>query len=119
MDAIYPAELDEYVTLTSGARLRIRALHRCEEDAVRQLYAHLSPRTRYLRFFSPMPMLPDNVMRLLTCVDYRRKLALVVEHENSAGQEIVGLGSFDAIDETSAEVGLVVRDDWQRQSGGT
>src|SRR5262245_66541301 len=65
-----------------------------------------------------MPSLPDSVVRLLSCVDYRRKLALVAEHEDGDARDIVGLGSFDAIDESSAEVGLVVRDDWQRQHIG-
>jgi RimJ/RimL family protein N-acetyltransferase len=111
--------LEDYVTLSNGARVRIRPLGRCEDAVVRELYAHLSPRTRYLRFFSPMPFLPESIVRLLTCVDYRRKLSLVAEHETSTGRDIVGLGSFDAIDDTSVEVALVVRDDWQRQRVGT
>jgi hypothetical protein len=30
-----------------------------------------------------MPLLPDSVVRLITCVDYRRKLALLAEYEAS------------------------------------
>jgi len=115
---IYPTDLDACVTLANGARVRIRALRRCEGAAIRELYAHLSPRSRYFRFLSPMPSLPDSVVRLLSCVDYRRKLALVAEYEAGDARDIVALGSFDAIDESSAEVGLVVRDDWQRQRIG-
>jgi RimJ/RimL family protein N-acetyltransferase len=115
----YPSELDDEVTLPNEKTLRIRALRRCEDDLVRELYAKLSARTRYLRFFSPMPTLPDSVLRLLTSVDYRRRLALVAEHVTSSGREIVGLGSFHAIDDQNAEVALVVRDDWQRQRVGT
>ena len=36
------------------------------------LYAQLSPRSRYLRFFSAMPIAPDPLMQMLACVDYRR-----------------------------------------------
>ena len=79
----------------------------------------MSPRTRYLRFFSPPPSLPDSVLRLLTCLDYRRGIALVAESVTGSGREIIGLGSFNAIDDHSAEVALVVRDDWQRQRVGT
>ena len=85
---------------------------------MRDLYDHLSPRTRYLRFFSQMPVLPDSVVRLLTCGDYRRRLSLVAELETPDGAEVVALGSFAAIDEHRAEVGLVVRDEWQRQGIG-
>src|SRR5262245_40990732 len=115
----YPSELDADVTLSNHKRVRIRALHRCEERPIRELYARLSPRSRYLRFFSPMPALPDAVVRLLACVDYRRKLALLAEHDGGDGKEVIGLGSFGATDNGDVEVGLVVRDDWQRLRVGT
>jgi GNAT superfamily N-acetyltransferase len=65
-----------------------------------------------------MPMLPDSVLSLMTCVDYRRRLALLAELEIADGTEVVALGSFGAIDDGIAEVGLVVRDEWQRQGIG-
>jgi acetyltransferase len=115
----YPIELDDDVTLPNRKTLHIRALHRCEQAPVRELFAQLSPRTRYRRFFSPLPALPDSVLRLLTCLDHRRGLALVAEYVTTSGREIVGLASFNAIDDQHAEVALVVRDDWQRQRVGT
>jgi RimJ/RimL family protein N-acetyltransferase len=117
--ADYPDELDEELVLPNQKRLRIRPLYRDEESTVRDLYAHLSPRTRYRRFFSPMPTLPDTVLRLLVSVDHRRRLALVAQYEHDSEPEIVGLGSFGAIDDDSAELALVVRDEWQSQRVGT
>jgi acetyltransferase len=116
--AVYPIELAGHLKLPNHRRVWVRPLRRCEGGVVRDLYDHLSPRTRYLRFFSQMPALPDSVIRLLTCVDYRRRLALVAELETPEGAEVVALGSFAAIDEHRAEVGLVVRDEWQRQGIG-
>ena len=118
-DLEYPSELDDDVTLPNEKIVHIRVLRRCEHAPVRELFAQLSPRTRYLRFFSPLPSLPDSVLRLLTCLDYRRGIALVAESVTGNGREIIGLGSFNAIDDHSAEVALVVRDDWQRQRVGT
>ena len=116
----YPSELEDDLTLPSRSRLRIRPLRRCEDRAIRELYRHLSPRTRYLRFSSPMPELPDSFLRLITCVDYRRRLALLAESTNMDGDaEVVALSEFIAIDHRTAEVGLVVRDDWQHQGLGT
>jgi RimJ/RimL family protein N-acetyltransferase len=117
--AEYPSELDEYLTLPNRRRLRIRALLPGEEGPIRELDAHLSLRTRYLRFLSPMPALPDPVVRLLARVDYCRHLALVAVDDDGGDAEIVGLGSFGAIDDRNAEVALVVRDDWQQQHLGT
>jgi acetyltransferase len=107
------------IVLPNGRLLCIRPLRRCEEDAVHELYDHLSPRTRFLRFFSQMPRLPNYMLRILACVDYVRQLALVAEHDNGNGSEIVGLASFGATEDGSVEVALVIRDDWQRQRLGT
>ena len=109
----------EDVMLAGNRRLRVRPLRRCEADPVRELYRHLSPRTRYLRFFSPMPELPDSVLRLLTCLDGRRGIALLGELQTPAGEEVVALGSFGATDDGLAEVGIVVSDEWQQQGIGT
>lgn len=92
--ADYPSELDDDLTLPNQRRLHIRALRRGEESSIRELDAHLSVRTRHLRFLSPLTALPDSVTRLLACVDYRRRLALVAEHHNGSAMEVIGLGSF-------------------------
>jgi GNAT superfamily N-acetyltransferase len=115
----YPTELDAHVTLADQRRVRIRALHSREERPIRVLHAHLSPRSRYLRFLSPIPTLPDAVVRRLACVDYRRRLAVVAEDEGAGCAGVVALASFSAVDETTAEVSVVVQDDWQRQGVGT
>ena len=116
----YPTELDAHVTLTDQRRVRIRALHSREERPIRVLHARLSTRTRYLRFLSPIPTLPDALVRRLACVDYRRRLAVVAEDEGAGcAGVVVALASFSAVDETTAEVAVVVQDDWQRQGVGT
>lgn len=115
----YPSELEEQLTLPNRNPLRTRPLHRCEDRVIRELYRHLSSRTRYLRFSSDMPELPDSLLRLMMCVDYHRRLALLAESDFNDGAEVVALSEFIAIDDHTAEVGLVVRDDWQRLGLGT
>jgi RimJ/RimL family protein N-acetyltransferase len=116
--AAYPSELEDHVRLPNQRLLHIRPLRPCDDRPIRELFSHLSPRSRYLRFLSPMPVLPDSVLRHMTCVDYRRRLALLAELDIADGTEVVALGSFGAIDDGTAEVGLVVRDEWQRQGIG-
>src|SRR4029453_9483386 len=70
----YPGELDDVVTLPNHRRIHIRALRRDEDAPIRELYARLSTRTRYLRFFSST--MPDSVICQLARVDYRHQLAL-------------------------------------------
>jgi RimJ/RimL family protein N-acetyltransferase len=116
----YPTDLIDVFTLPDGRRIRVRALKRCEEGPVRELFAHLSARSRYQRFLSPMPSLPDSIARQLSCGDYQRQLAVIAVYKfDTDEEETIGLGSFGAIDDATAEVALVVRDDWQRQHVGT
>jgi acetyltransferase len=49
----------------------------------------------------------------------RRSMAIVAEHDAEGIPIVVGLANLGAVDDESAEVGLVVRDDWQRQHVGT
>jgi len=88
--AAYPSDLEDHIVLPNRRFLRIRPLRRCEEDMILELYDHLSPRTLYLRFLSQMPRLPDYMVRMLGCVDYRRQLALVAEHDNGTAERSWG-----------------------------
>ena len=115
----YPSELEDAFDLTDSVRLRVRALRRCEEGPIRELFARLSVRSRYLRFFSPFRTLPDAIVRRLACGDDVRDLALVAEHGEGATTEIVGLASVGATENGDAEVALVIRDDWQGRHVGT
>jgi len=111
----YPAELESQLTLEGGRRVRIRALHTCEAEPIRALHRGLSERSRYLRFLSPMPALPDAVLRALACVDHRRSVAILAEQSNGAA---IGLAGFSAVDSVTAEVAVVVQDAWQRRGVG-
>ena len=106
------------MTLRNGARVRVRPLRSGEEWPIRDLHAHLSARSRYLRFLSPMPALPDALVSLLAEVDGLRRFAIVAERDGDICQTIA-IASFAAVDDTTGELGLAVRDSWQRQGLGT
>jgi GNAT superfamily N-acetyltransferase len=105
---------EDQMRLPDGRRLFIRPLRPGEYGTVRELCARLSLRTRQLRFFLPMPVLPDSLLRMLADVGDPRRLALIAELEHADGGDVVALGNVCAIDDERAEVGLVVADAWQR-----
>ena len=115
----YPTDLEAHLTLDDDRRIRIRALHVREADPVHALHARLSPETRYLRFLSPMPSLPDSFVPHLTSTDYRRHLAVIAEDETAGRDEPVALASFGAVDDDTVEVAIVVQDEWQGHGVGT
>jgi GNAT superfamily N-acetyltransferase len=109
---------DEYrFTLPNGRRLRIRPLRPGELHLVRDLCSRLTLRTRHLRFFSPSPVVPETLMRMLADVEDTRRMAMIAELDEG-DRRVVALGNAIAIDDDRAEVGLVVADAWQRQGIG-
>jgi RimJ/RimL family protein N-acetyltransferase len=116
---VYPKELDDLLILSDRTAVHVRALRAGEEAPIRELFDRLSLRSRYLRFLSPLRTLPDSLLRMLACVDYRRNLALLAERHRGNAREVLALGSFGAVDADHVEVGLVVRDDWQNRRLGT
>jgi len=119
MNFQYPTELEDHIRLPNGEELRIRPLRRGDDRSIRQLYGNLSADTRYLRFFSPLPQLPDSVLQLITGVDYCGRMGLIAEMKAPDGVQVVALGSFAAVNDNTAEVALVVADRWQHRGIGT
>jgi acetyltransferase len=118
---LYPSSLDTLVTLANRRHLHIRPLRPGEDRPIRDLDSRLSLQTRYRRFFSPMPVLAESIVRLLSSVDYIRRLVLIAEavDANRSEGEIVAVCNYGAIDADSVEVGIVVQDGWQHQGVGT
>ncbi len=112
--APYPTELVRAVTLRNGAHVRIRPIRPDDEERLVALYGRLSRHTVYQRFFTVMRRLPPDWVHFFANVDYRRRLALVAEHDTPAGVELIGVGRYEPGEEPAmAEVAFVVQDGWQ------
>jgi RimJ/RimL family protein N-acetyltransferase len=104
---------DRLVTLRDGTGVRLRPIR--SEDAPRliALYDRLSADTRYHRFFTLMRRLPPDWARFLAEVDYRTRLALVVESPDDAGS-LIAVARYEPTDQVDVvEVAFVVQDGWQ------
>jgi len=113
-----PSHIEDRLLLPNRNAVRIRQLQPCDERLIGRFYRRLSPRTRYLRFWSPMPDPPDSLLRVITSVDDRRRLALVAASDVD-DTDVIALSEFAALDDRTAEIGLVVCDEWQRRGLGS
>jgi GNAT superfamily N-acetyltransferase len=112
----YPAELERDVVTLAGEVVRVRPIRPGDAPALVAFHAGLSARTVYLRFFGVHPLLADREVERFTHVDYRDRLALVVE----TGCRLVAVGRYDRVTGTDeAEVAFVVDDAYQHQGLGT
>jgi GNAT superfamily N-acetyltransferase len=109
-DIVYPAELEADVTNRSGRIHHLRPIRTDDESRLLAFHRYLSADSIYRRYFSFHPELSDDEVRHLTHVDYKDRLALVIED----GDELVGVARYERYAGTSvAEVAFVVRDDYQ------
>ena len=117
--ASWLSAFDRRVTLRDGTGVRLRPIR--SEDAPRliALYDRLSADTRYHRFFTLMRRLPPDWARFLADVDYRTRLALVVESPDDA-DSLIAVARYEPTDQVDlAEVAFVVQDGWQGRGLGT
>ena len=118
--AEYPRELVRDVRLRDGSNIHIRPIRPDDAPRLQELYSRLSRHTAYQRFFTVMKRLPPDWARILATVDYRRRLALLAEHDGAHGVELVGVGRYEPTDEPdTVEVAFVVQDGWQNRGLGT
>jgi RimJ/RimL family protein N-acetyltransferase len=105
--------------LTLEGGLRLRLIRPDDAPRLSALYDRLSRHTAYQRFFSAMRRLPLDWAHFLANVDYRERLALVIERDGPEGPELIAVGRYEPAGEAGeAEVAFVVQDGWQGKGLG-
>lgn len=102
-------------TLRDGRTVIIRPISRQDADRLVAFHESLSDRTIYQRFFVAHPHLTDKEVERFTHVDHLLREAYVA----TLNDEIVAVGRLDTIDDKSAEVAFVIRDDFQKMGLGS
>ena len=111
----YPAQLACEVTIGTGETFQMRPIRPDDAPRLVEFHQRLSRDSIFRRYFSIHPVLSKEEVAHLTQVDYKDRLALVVED----GDELVAVGRFDRIPETEdAEVAFVVSDQYQHRGIG-
>jgi len=105
------------VVLTDGGTVHVRPIRPDDAGRIEALHGRLSPESRYLRFFSPMPQLSPSLLSRFVNVDYVDRMALVAV----LGTDIVGVARYDVLEpnRSEAEVAFTVDDAHQGRGLGT
>jgi len=112
---------DDYYSvhrLRDGQDVRLRLLRRGDRELLLAGFDALSPDSRYRRFFTAMPRLPDGFVHHLLDVDGSNRVAIVVE--DASDGEPLGIARFFRLDDTpgAAEMAIVVVDHAQHHGLG-
>ena len=113
------ASQPQVVKLRSGDVVRVRQVQPGDASALARAYANLGEQSRYRRFFTVMPELPEATLTAAVEVDHTDHEALVALPLLSA--EIVGECRFirRADQPDTADAGVTVIDAWQGRGLGS
>jgi acyl-CoA synthetase (NDP forming)/GNAT superfamily N-acetyltransferase len=115
-EPVPPPHWEADVVVADGGTVHLRPMRPSDADAVVAFHAGLSSRTRYLRYFSAYPRIPDRDLYRFTHVDHHDRVALVA----LLGSEIIAIGRYDLEPGTDvAEVAFVVADAHQGRGVGS
>ncbi len=124
----YPHHWEADVIASDGGIVHMRPILPSDAPQLLDFHAHLSERTRYLRFFGPYPRIPPRDLERFTQVDHRSRVAFIC----LLGDEIIAVGRYEGVPgeggpggttgtegSNSAEVAFAVRDDHQGRGLGS
>ncbi|WP_329108513.1 GNAT family N-acetyltransferase [Micromonospora sp. NBC_01699] len=111
-----PPDRSADVLLRDGTTVHLRPIRSDDADGIVAMHSRFSDRTRYLRYFSPYPRIPERDLNRFVTVDHHDREAFVVV----AGERILAVGRFDKLGPgaTDAEVAFVVEDAHQGRGIG-
>lgn len=111
----YPVEWEADVVLRDGSVAHVRPIRPDDAEGITRFHAGQSDESIYLRFFAPLKQLSDRDLYRFTHVDYEDRVALVATHRGA----IIGIGRYDRITPTDAEVAFNVSDHHQGKGIGS
>ncbi|WP_068395723.1 bifunctional acetate--CoA ligase family protein/GNAT family N-acetyltransferase [Kribbia dieselivorans] len=111
----YPAQAEADVVLRDGSVAHVRPIRPDDTEALHAFHNAQSDESIYLRFFAPMKRISNRDMKRFTEVDYEDRMALVA----TIRDEIIGVGRYDKVGETSAEVAFNISDHYHGKGIGS
>jgi acyl-CoA synthetase (NDP forming)/RimJ/RimL family protein N-acetyltransferase len=111
-----PPHWEADVVVADGGTVHLRPIRPGDGEALVAFHAALSARTRYLRYFSAYPRIPERDLVRFTHVDHHNRVAFVAILRN----EIIAVGRYERAEGTDeAEVAFVVADAHQGRGIGS
>ncbi len=117
----YPAELETRRATSSGLEFFLRPVRISDEHLLKDFFYSLSDETRYNRFLSRREDMPRQMLQdLFLVIDYTKQMVILATIEHEGAEVIIGVGQYVVLEGTlTAQVALVVRDDYHHKGLGT
>ena len=110
-----PSHWEADVLLLDGGTARIRPSRPDDADLLVGLFDSMSDESKYMRFFSPKAHLTEAEIDRFVNADQDQRVVLVA----TLGEEMIGTGGYDRMNDAEAEVAFMVADGQQGRGVGT
>ena len=100
------------LVLRDGSTAGVRPATGSDRDALRRFFGELSPASRRLRFLAAANVSEELLARFCDNSNPHKSLTLIVCRRAADGTHIIGVGSYFADSEASAEVAFAVGDEF-------
>ncbi|MFL6105797.1 MAG: GNAT family N-acetyltransferase [Marmoricola sp.] len=110
----WPAHWEADVVLRDGRTAHMRPIMPSDDEGLVAFYADVSDRSKYFRFFAPMPTLSDKDLHRFTHVDHHKRVAFVL----TVAEKILAIASYELLEGGDAEVAFLVQDAHQGRGMG-
>ena len=104
-----PRHWEADVVLRDGKTAHVRPIRPEDAELLVEFYERVSDRSKYYRFFSPMPHLSDRDVARFTQVDHDQRVAFVMTLQG----QMIAVGRYDVVEPGEAEVAFLVEDQHQ------
>jgi acyl-CoA synthetase (NDP forming)/GNAT superfamily N-acetyltransferase len=116
VDVPYPPSWEADVVVADGGTVHLRPILPSDAAALIEFHGGLSVRTRYLRYFSAYPRMPERDVIRFTTVDHHDRVAFIT----LLADKIIAVGRYERTPGTDeAEVAFVVADAHQGRGIGS
>jgi acetyltransferase len=109
------------IALGDGNHYLIRPVQLDDRDRIIELFNHLSPESRYLRFAHAISKLPDDFLDDILDLDYKSEMALLAILSSQSGvEEPIGIARYVTLpNQNICEFSLSVSDNHSAHGVGT
>lgn len=111
-----------YFQLKNGLTVNIRSIRPDDAPRLQALLSRLSKETIFLRFLEYLKSLSIQQAEALATVDYHQRMALVATLEKNGEEQVIAVARYSVFDPDrpdTAEIGIVVEDEYQNQGLGS
>lgn len=117
--SIYPEMFETYRATKAGLEIYLRPVKISDEPLLKDFFHAVSDESIYRRFISYQKILEHRYLQKFVVIDYTREMEILAIKKEAEKEVVVGIGQY-IIEEAkhTAEVALVVRDDFQNKGIG-